>query len=261
MSLKNYFPPAIHEFKPVFDQLLDKIYNHSDFFSYIAHVKSGRYLHVSPSFTKITGYPITEIEQKGVNFYMEHVPKEDVLAIMERQAETFKEVTKPDFDPELPNFVEMHSRFQKNDGSYISNIALATAFAYLPNGEFDFVLVGVLAQSTEPLKDQHTKEEMAGLLTEAKKLYRLIYPQKPIVKGNDGLTKIIFELQPQHTLTPKEKDVLKKIAQGLSTKEIASALKVSENTVETHRKNMLLKMEAKNVAELVKKASKLYWLD
>lgn len=53
-------------------------------------------------------------------------------------------------------------------------------------------------------------------------------------------------------LTPREKDVLRLIADGNSTKEIADQLFVSENTIEAHRKNMLFKTGLRNVAHLVK---------
>lgn len=53
-------------------------------------------------------------------------------------------------------------------------------------------------------------------------------------------------------LTPREKDILKLLAEGYSTKEISSQLFVSINTIETHRKNMLLKTGLRNVAHLIK---------
>lgn len=53
-------------------------------------------------------------------------------------------------------------------------------------------------------------------------------------------------------LTPREKSILYLIAEGNSTKEIATQLFVSINTVETHRKNMLLKTGLRNVAHLIK---------
>jgi DNA-binding NarL/FixJ family response regulator len=53
-------------------------------------------------------------------------------------------------------------------------------------------------------------------------------------------------------LTDREKDVLKLIAQEYSTQEIATTLFISVNTVETHRKNLLGKLQAKNIAGLVK---------
>ncbi|MBK7761867.1 MAG: response regulator transcription factor [Bacteroidetes bacterium] len=53
-------------------------------------------------------------------------------------------------------------------------------------------------------------------------------------------------------MTEREKDVLKLIAQEFSSQEIATQLFISVNTVETHRKNLLSKLHAKNIAGLVK---------
>ena len=53
-------------------------------------------------------------------------------------------------------------------------------------------------------------------------------------------------------LTDREKEVLKLIAMEYSTNEIAEKLFISANTVETHRKNLLSKLNAKNIAGLVK---------
>jgi two-component system, NarL family, response regulator NreC len=58
-------------------------------------------------------------------------------------------------------------------------------------------------------------------------------------------------------LSPREKEVLTFIAEGLTTKEIAEKLIVSTRTIETHRVNMMKKLNVKNSAELIKKASEL----
>ncbi|MBL7852517.1 MAG: helix-turn-helix transcriptional regulator [Cyclobacteriaceae bacterium] len=55
-------------------------------------------------------------------------------------------------------------------------------------------------------------------------------------------------------LTAQEKRVLELVSQGLSSIEIAQALGVSAYTVDSHRKNLLMKMEAKNSADLIRKA-------
>jgi DNA-binding NarL/FixJ family response regulator len=55
-------------------------------------------------------------------------------------------------------------------------------------------------------------------------------------------------------ITPREKEVLSLLAEGLSTKLIAEKLFVSEYTVSNHRANLLQKLSAHNTAELVRKA-------
>jgi DNA-binding NarL/FixJ family response regulator len=52
------------------------------------------------------------------------------------------------------------------------------------------------------------------------------------------------------SLTPREIDVLKLIAQQFNSKEIAQQLHISVNTVETHRKNLISKLNVKNVVGL-----------
>lgn len=58
-------------------------------------------------------------------------------------------------------------------------------------------------------------------------------------------------------ITPREKEVLILVAAGHSTKQIADQLGISIRTVETHRINMLKKMEVSNSAELIRKAFEL----
>lgn len=55
------------------------------------------------------------------------------------------------------------------------------------------------------------------------------------------------------TVTVREKEVLQLLAQGLSTKEIASRMSISFHTVESHRKNLRYKFSAKNSTELLMK--------
>lgn len=57
-------------------------------------------------------------------------------------------------------------------------------------------------------------------------------------------------------LTRREKEVLEFIAAGLTNQEIADKLFISITTVDTHRKNLLQKFEAKNVAVLINLATK-----
>jgi DNA-binding NarL/FixJ family response regulator len=53
-------------------------------------------------------------------------------------------------------------------------------------------------------------------------------------------------------LTDREREVLQLIAEGKTNKEIATVLSVSINTVETHRKHIMEKLDLHNTAEIVR---------
>ena len=63
------------------------------------------------------------------------------------------------------------------------------------------------------------------------------------------------------TLTPSEIEIVKLIAGGLTTKEIASRRNISYHTVNTHRKNIFRKVEVSNASELIMLAIKAGWID
>ena len=58
-------------------------------------------------------------------------------------------------------------------------------------------------------------------------------------------------------LTRREKEVLELIAEGMTNNVIAQKLFISPATVDTHRKNLLAKLDAKNTASLVRMATQL----
>lgn len=60
------------------------------------------------------------------------------------------------------------------------------------------------------------------------------------------------DTSPASLLTAREREVLQLIAEGLKTKDIATRIHVSIKTVETHRQQIMRKLNAKSVAELTK---------
>lgn len=62
-------------------------------------------------------------------------------------------------------------------------------------------------------------------------------------------------------LTKREKEVLKLIAQEFTTQEIADQLFLSKHTVESYRKNLIAKLNVRNLAGLTKQAIKMGLVD
>jgi DNA-binding CsgD family transcriptional regulator len=61
-------------------------------------------------------------------------------------------------------------------------------------------------------------------------------------------------------LSSREMEVLVCLAQGKTTAQIANELYISENTVKTHVRHILEKLEASNRAEAVSKATQMGWI-
>jgi DNA-binding NarL/FixJ family response regulator len=65
-----------------------------------------------------------------------------------------------------------------------------------------------------------------------------------------------ISLSDSSRLTPREREVLKLIAEGKSSRETAELLSISARTVERHRDNMMRKLSLKKATELVRYAIK-----
>ncbi len=76
-------------------------------------------------------------------------------------------------------------------------------------------------------------------------------------------TDAMFENKKQEeiNLTAREKEVLKLIAEENTTQEIADTLFLSKHTIESYRKNLISKLQVKNLAGLTKQAIKRGLLD
>ena len=70
--------------------------------------------------------------------------------------------------------------------------------------------------------------------------------------------KVVAELQKRfESLTSREREVLSLVVTGRPNKQIAAQLKLSEMTVKVHRSQIMRKMRAKSLVELVRMADKL----
>ena len=118
-----------------------------------------------------------------------------------------------------------------DDGNYIAKCAKNGAYGYLLKNTDEFELLKAIR-----------------IVAKGKKYFNQMISEK-----------MINFMSTQHTsikkLSNKESEILILISKGLTTKDIASKLFISTRTVETHRSNILKKLEVKNTASLIKKAT------
>lgn len=69
------------------------------------------------------------------------------------------------------------------------------------------------------------------------------------------------ERDPYSTLTAREQEVMRMLAEGLSTKEVATTLYISPKTVENHRTNLMKKLGLQSTVELIRYAARLGLID
>jgi len=63
------------------------------------------------------------------------------------------------------------------------------------------------------------------------------------------------------TLTPREQEIMRLLAEGLSAKQVAKKLFISPKTVENHRSNIMSKLGLHSTVELIRYAAKLGLID
>jgi RNA polymerase sigma factor (sigma-70 family) len=77
-------------------------------------------------------------------------------------------------------------------------------------------------------------------------------------RGRRQQAKLVAELEERfNSLTPRERELLPLVVTGRPNKQIAHELELSEMTVKVHRSQIMRKMQAKSLVDLVRLADKL----
>jgi two-component system, NarL family, response regulator NreC len=107
----------------------------------------------------------------------------------------------------------------------------------------------------------------AGYIIKDAPASQLLYAIEMVKKGERYLSPVVLKQVvagyvknsnvPQTSydrLSPREREVLKLLAEGLSVKEIATRLNLSVKTVDVHKTNLMKKIDVHNRTELIKYA-------
>ena len=113
------------------------------------------------------------------------------------------------------------------------------------------------------LKDSDPKQILNGIEAVAAGRFFLdsVLPVEALIQLEEKPDKHVNGQPSGHRLTPRELEIIQLIAQGLSSKEIAEKLFISQKTVENHRANIMAKLKIRRSVDLVRRAAQLGLID
>jgi DNA-binding CsgD family transcriptional regulator len=197
--------------------------------------------YVSEEFEAVLGYLRSEFDIGFMNDQIHPDDRSWFLAIGSSLIEFFSRLP---IDKVMKYKVRYDIRFRKKNGEYARVLYQGVILEHDQNGRF--------------LRSLSVHSDISYLKQEGKPVLSFI--------GMDGepsyfdvASKNIF-IQSKEELTRRERQVLLLLIQGKLSKEISQVLKISKQTVDTHRKNMLHKKQLNNTGELVGKAIRYGWV-
>ncbi|WP_317614762.1 LuxR C-terminal-related transcriptional regulator [Elizabethkingia anophelis] len=223
-----------------FHKRLLNIFQAGSFYYLIFNMYTGDVEIVHEDCKKMTGY---DPEQFSAPFLMDLIHPDDKPYFLNFE---YKVVT---FFKSLPydkikNYkVQYDFRLKKKDGQYIRILHQAIQIDYDEKNFYRTLCLHTDITHIKPEGKPHFS--LIGLDDEPS--FFNIQPDDTFTKSYDIFTK-------------REREILKCIVEGKSSKEIAEELFLSLHTVNTHRKNILAKASVKTPVDLVNKAIKEGWV-
>lgn len=123
-------------------------------------------------------------------------------------------------------------------------------------------ILAVTSLAQRHIIEKSLESGMDGFVLKTSDINDIKEGMKEVLAGNKYIGKGVEELisnrpsndSSETVITHREIEILRLIANGLTNQEIGEKLFISTSTVDSHRKNLLMKLHAKNTASLVKMA-------
>ncbi|MEX1189253.1 MAG: LuxR C-terminal-related transcriptional regulator, partial [Bacteroidia bacterium] len=198
--------------------------------AFIYNFSEGNYYFFNNYFAELLDVSRDYIKRVGIRIMQEKVHPDDFLKCLNITHQALKEFElMKDMERESTQF-RLFFRLQKKSGEYSwvmqSNRQIKWD-AQLPTLDLAYIL---------ELFDQVHAMKVMGVLQTSRRTIEL-FPSG--------------EIDLLNMLTGREMEILRLIASGLSSKEISEKLMISSNTVKSHRRNILQKLNVKNMMQAI----------
>ena len=188
---------------------------------YIHELKKQQHIWTNNNFYKVIGYSDEEIKQIGSEWVKKNYHPEDVHIVTER-IEYFRQ-----------NKGDAYSgvyRIKHKEGHWVWVYSNAVVYKRDEKG-FPELILGICIDFSDNFKTM--------------KQFKTLYQENQQLKNQLKIAK----------LTKREKEIIKLIAHGKTSQEIAETFHISKSTADNHRKHMLKKLNLHNIADLTRFAT------
>ncbi len=240
-SFENESSPSLLNFELGVSRNLLDFFLIVDSYYFILNHHSSTFEFVSKEIDTVMGYHRSEVSLHFMNELLHPDDRSWFLAIGTSLINFFSRLP-----PEkITKYkVRYDIRFKRKNGNYARILYQGILLEHDENGRF-LRSLSVHTDITYLTQEGHPVLSMIGL--DGEPSYRDILAKNTFIESREELTR-------------REKEVLKLLIEGRLSKEISSILRISKQTVDTHRKNMLHKKGLSNTSELIGKAVRYGWV-
>ncbi|ARV08823.1 helix-turn-helix transcriptional regulator [Winogradskyella sp. PC-19] len=235
LIFKSYDKPSLEaHIKKIIE--LDFYLPYSSTFFCITNTQSLTFEYVSKNFKSCLGLESEILKTQGMRYFWSRIHPEDLdkwlAALNELMEFTLNNINSK--DRSKANYT-WNYRFKNSEDKYVNIIQNTTPLAFDKTGK---PIIG-LAHYTVLHED--IKMDISA--------------SAKILNSNDEYETIFFNSYSQKLLSAgishRERDVIRLLVQDLSSKQISNRLNISSHTVDTHRRNILKKLNISSTGELV----------
>ena len=215
---------------------LDFYLPYSSTFFCITNTQDLTFEYVSKNFKSCTGLDSNLLKSQGMRYFWSRIHPDDLdkwlTALNELMVFTLEEID--DSERSKANYT-WNYRFKNLDDKYVNIVQNTTPLAFDNSGKPIIGLAHYTVLHEDIEMDISASAKLLNDNNEYETVFFSSYSQKLLSAG----------------ISHRERDVIRLLVQDLSSKEISNRLNISSHTVDTHRRNILKKLNISSTGELV----------
>lgn len=212
---------------------------------YMLDYTTGHYMSMSDTVKELLGFTTRDFMAEGMSLLAENLLENDLKILNEKMFPSRLALLRDTPQLEHKDYVFTHNFQMRNASKRMTHLLQQSCFVKSGQDGRPLIGLGIV------INIGHYSQS-SGVT----QLIEKICPDSPEQQPQTISQTTYFAREEDHLLTRREKEVLLWMAEGLSTKQIADKLFVSEHTVVNHRRHMIQKTNTSNAPALISFAIK-----